>query len=455
MWHIAELGCILLGLNLANALLLDQSCYNAKYQITKGGNTINLIEQAFENVRKNLVGMVADLKKPFPSEKDLKTLALKTVTGSATSMSPHFALHFMNLFQGEGSTKLDHAGLKVVKRDGTAGAEALLRHFGQVARFPNSDPDKPWPANIADTETIVYCDVSRFAGKLDVATKEYKHAINGEEDLLDEDFYDDCIEDPQIMDFETKAFTAGRSAAAAAMWPNLRNNMQLCPQWLRVLLAKGGINNFEQKRYYGQLAIQNQLLPDYPWPQVKPVTPQKKGLRGNPQEHISMHDGIWLEHTLFHELTHTGWWEAQVPTSPGGTAGAHIEPLDDLPGAKSAQTSPGGTVTPALRLRAYGWDNAVEWHVAQNANNWAYLLDGWFVMNKLPVPMAIDTLGELILEKFIKKVDPKTKKILTAKERIEAFTASKQNTGQSGGSQAKPIINPRGLRQRNIFGWQY
>ncbi|EHK97330.1 hypothetical protein M7I_6961 [Glarea lozoyensis 74030] len=176
----------------------NQSCYNAKYQITKGGNTINLIEQAFEN--------------------------------------------------------------------------------------------------------IVYCDVSRFAGKLDVATKEYKHAINGEEDLLDEDFYDDCIEDPQIMDFETKAFTAGRSAAAAAMWPNLRNNMQLCPQWLRVLLAKGGINNFEQKRYYGQLAIQNQLLPDYPWPQVKPVTPQKKGLRGNPQEHISMHDGIWLEHTLFHEV---------------------------------------------------------------------------------------------------------------------------------------------------------
>jgi hypothetical protein len=151
------------------------------------------------------------------------------------------------------------------------------------------------------------------------------------------------------------------------------------------------------------------------------------------------------------QLTHTGWWEVRTPTSPGGTAGIHIKPLDDLPDAQSAQTSPGGTVTPATRSRAYGWDNAVEYHVKENANTWAYLLDGWFVLNKLPVPMVIDSLGELILQKFIKRVNPKTQKVLTAKERIAEFTASKQNLGQAGGSSTKPVVNPRSLRLSNIF----
>jgi hypothetical protein len=149
----------------------------------------------------------------------------------------------------------------------------------------------------------MYCDVSRFAGKLNAVNNEYVHAINDEEDVLDEETYDDCIEDPQVMDLQTKAFTAGRSVSNGALWPKLRNNVQLCPQWLRYLMGKGDINKHEQKSYYAQLALQDQILPDYPWPQVKPVTPQKKNMRGNPDEHVSMDDGIWLEHTLFHEVS--------------------------------------------------------------------------------------------------------------------------------------------------------
>jgi hypothetical protein len=62
--------------------------------------------------------MVADLKKPFPAEQDLEKLALDTSTGPGTSMSPHFALLFQNLFQGERPTKLDRAALQVVKKGG-------------------------------------------------------------------------------------------------------------------------------------------------------------------------------------------------------------------------------------------------------------------------------------------------------------------------------------------------
>ena len=111
-----------------------------------------------------------------------------------------------------------------------------------------------------------------------------------------------------------KATTYGKKGQYAKDHPNVPDIIHLCPAWLKKQAKRpNGLDDPESLSYPQAYAVQQDVIPDYKWPQTRATKNENKKMRfgkNNPnsqdknlaQEIIPMDMAMYVRHTLGHEV---------------------------------------------------------------------------------------------------------------------------------------------------------